>query len=108
MAAGAASGAMGVAEDDEVLEMATMDVEATDVAAAVGGAAAEEAVMAGSEVTFERFLAVDDVTVTGGGGKKKKKKGKTKAKQKRNRTGAETRRAVQRREEDMDEGGAAM
>ena len=42
-----------------------MDVEATDVAAAVGGAAAEEAVMAGSEVTFERFMAVDDVTVTG-------------------------------------------
>ena len=67
-ATGATSGAMDVAEDDEVLEMAAMDVEATDVAAAVGGAAAEEAVMAGSEMTFERFLAVDDVTVTDGVG----------------------------------------
>ena len=50
------------------------------MAAAVGGAAAEEAVMAGSEMTFERFLAVDDVTVTGGGGVMKKKRKSTKSK----------------------------
>ena len=75
---------MDVAEDDEVVEMAAMDVEATDVATAVGGAAAEEAVMAGSEVTFERFLAVDDVTVTGGGGVTKTKgRKRTRSKDKR-------------------------
>ena len=77
----------------------TGGVGTTDMAAAVGGAAAEEAVMAGSEMTFERFLEVDDVTVTGGRGMVKKKGRAKGGKTKKERTGSEKRDARRRRAE---------
>jgi len=88
-----------VADDDGPVAVVTMGVEPADVAAEVGGAAAEETVMDGSSMTFGRFLATDDVTVTGGGGVAKKKV------HRRNKGGGQQRRLGHRRRQGGGSGG---